>query len=128
MDKLMEAVPIEKMDVSVLCFKTGNNYIFRNLPKNAVDDDEILEYINTNFGYDFSDSNTLIMISDDTSIIEVDFNKQLDYQHQLQKLGFNIVICCRCGSILIHKESDEKVQCNGCWNIVETQDCTDLNY
>lgn len=117
-----------KMDVSILDYRSGMNFVFRNIPKNTVEDDEILQYINQNFGYNFTDSDTMVMISNTITLIDLNFNYQLQYQKQIQELGFNLIVCCNCGNTLIHKKSDKKVQCNGCWNIVETQDCTDLNY
>lgn len=117
-----------KMDVSILDYRSGTNYIFRNIPKDTVKDDEVLEFINHNFGYNFTDSNTIIMVVSEIEVHDIDVNRQQQYQEDLQKIGFNIVVCCRCGNTLIHKESDTRIQCNGCWNIVNTQDCSDLNY
>lgn len=52
---------------------------------------------------------------------------QIHLQHELQKVGFNIVECGNCGSVLIHKTVDKTIQCF-CGKEMNLSDCPDLYY
>ena len=43
-----------------------------------------------------------------------------------QKANLNIVTCGNCGSVLIHRQSDEKIICYDCLREMAVSDCPDL--
>ena len=45
-----------------------------------------------------------------------------------QKSGINVVTCGNCGSVILHKLSDENINCYDCGNEMSTSDCSDLFY
>ena len=59
--------------------------------------------------------------------------QQLELHNEVRsKAGINIVECCSCGSILLHKmvalEDDVPILCFGCSEEVYPSDCTDFFY
>lgn len=52
--------------------------------------------------------------------------KQISLQEELQQAGFNIISCCNCDTVLIHKIGDELTEC--LCGIINVNDCTDLWY
>lgn len=52
---------------------------------------------------------------------------QITLQNELQKLGFNVVTCGNCGSVLIHKTSENTIDCI-CGEEMEICDCPDYWY
>ena len=55
--------------------------------------------------------------------------EQIDLQYEMQKVGFNIVECGNCGSLLIHKCNEEtNIVCYGCLKDMAKSDCPDFWY
>lgn len=52
---------------------------------------------------------------------------QIELQREIQSHGINIVTCCNCGSTLIYKQAEQKVDCF-CGKHINTNDCEDLWY
>lgn len=53
---------------------------------------------------------------------------QTERVFELQKFGYNIVQCCKCGTPLIEKKGIDLIDCHGCANTVSANDCEDLHY
>ena len=51
---------------------------------------------------------------------------QIGLQEELQKAGYNVVSCCNCDTVLIHREGDETAEC--LCGTIYVNDCTDLWY
>lgn len=51
---------------------------------------------------------------------------QIKMQEKIQSVGFNIVECGSCGTVLLHEVGDEKIECF-CGNRA-LSDCPDLFY
>ena len=49
-------------------------------------------------------------------------------QEIISKTNINIVTCGHCGTILLHRLSEDKVTCGGCMSVMDTCDCPDLLY
>lgn len=52
---------------------------------------------------------------------------QIRLQKEIQKVGFNIVTCGNCGSILLHEIGDESIECF-CGKEMNLSDCPDYWY
>jgi hypothetical protein len=52
--------------------------------------------------------------------------EQIKLQHELQNLGYNIVTCGNCGSVLIHRTNVTEIECY--CGTHDISDCPDLNY
>jgi hypothetical protein len=52
---------------------------------------------------------------------------QIKLQEEIQSAGFNVVECCNCGTILLHKVGDRFIECF-CQHEVFLSDCEDLYY
>jgi hypothetical protein len=52
--------------------------------------------------------------------------QQIDLQEKIQKVGFNIVECGNCGTVLLHEVGKEKIKCF--CSIMALSDCPDLYY
>lgn len=55
--------------------------------------------------------------------------QQIELQHKIQSVGYNIVNCGNCGSIILH-ECDDKddIDCPYCGRIMAKSDCSDFLY
>lgn len=53
-------------------------------------------------------------------------SEQLGMLKDLQIIGYNIVSCCNCGTILIHETHEDSTTCPDCFNLVYFEDCADL--
>jgi hypothetical protein len=53
--------------------------------------------------------------------------EQIKLQEKIQSLGYNIVTCGHCGTVLLHKCGEEELECF-CGNTVDISDCPDLYY
>lgn len=54
-------------------------------------------------------------------------NVQKEFLNEIQqKANLNIVTCSNCGSLLIHRQSDEKIICYDCLREMDVSDCPDL--
>lgn len=51
---------------------------------------------------------------------------QIELQHEIQKVGINLVTCGNCGSILLHRTSDTTIKCF-CGDM-DVSDCPDYWY
>lgn len=52
---------------------------------------------------------------------------QIYLQEKIQSLGFNIVECGHCGTVLLHECGDEEIDCF-CGHTMALSDCPDLYY
>lgn len=52
---------------------------------------------------------------------------QIRLQKEIQNAGYNIVTCGNCGSILLHKLGDDKINCF-CGGEMDLSDCPDYWY
>jgi hypothetical protein len=52
--------------------------------------------------------------------------QQIDLQEKIQGLGFNIVECGNCGTVLLHETGKEKIECF--CSTMALSDCPDLYY
>lgn len=52
---------------------------------------------------------------------------QIKIQEEMQSAGFNIVTCGNCGSILLHRLGEEKIDCF-CGITMSLSDCPDYWY
>ncbi len=52
--------------------------------------------------------------------------EQIELQEELQSKGFNVVECGNCGSILLHRTNQEKINCF--CGTKDVSDCPDLYY
>lgn len=52
---------------------------------------------------------------------------QIDLQEKIQSVGFNIIECGNCGTVLLHECSDEEIDCF-CGHTMALSDCPDLYY
>ena len=53
--------------------------------------------------------------------------KQIRIQEKIQNIGFNVVTCGNCGSILLHELGDETIECF-CEREMNLSDCPDYWY
>lgn len=54
---------------------------------------------------------------------------QLELQQEIiAKTNINIVTCGNCGSVILHRLTDDKIVCPDCDHIGEPCDMPDLNY
>ncbi len=53
--------------------------------------------------------------------------KQIELQEKIQSVGFNIVECGYCGTVLLHEVGDEEIDCF-CGETIALSDCPDLYY
>ena len=53
--------------------------------------------------------------------------EQIALQEELQCLGYNIIQCCNCGTVLIHRTEQETIDCF-CGETLDLSDCEDLFY
>ena len=58
---------------------------------------------------------------------KVKVKNQIRLQKEIQKVGFNIVTCGNCGSILLHEIGDESIECF-CGKEMNLSDCPDYWY
>ena len=55
--------------------------------------------------------------------------EQLDIMNEVRRLSsINMVTCGHCGTILLHKMSEESIVCFGCHKEMDLSDCTDYWY
>ena len=54
--------------------------------------------------------------------------KQKEYQHKIQKAGFNVVSCSNCDSVFFHDVGEEKLTCPYCYESGEASNFSDLCY
>jgi hypothetical protein len=55
--------------------------------------------------------------------------KQIELQEKIQQVGFNIVNCGNCGSIVLHECNEEdNIDCPYCDEILDKSDCPDFLY
>jgi hypothetical protein len=52
--------------------------------------------------------------------------QQIDLQEKIQEVGFNIVECGNCGTVLLHEIGKEKIECF--CGTMALSDCPDLYY
>lgn len=53
--------------------------------------------------------------------------RQIELQSKMQSVGFNLVTCGNCGSLLIHEVGDEIIDCF-CGQAMDVSDCPDYWY
>jgi hypothetical protein len=53
---------------------------------------------------------------------------QLEIQKSIQSAGFNVSMCGQCSATLLHKSSDESIECHSCGSFMQMCDCPDLNF
>lgn len=53
--------------------------------------------------------------------------RQIELQHEIQSHGINIINCCCCGSVLLYKLSERKLDCL-CGERIDPNDCGDYWY
>ena len=51
--------------------------------------------------------------------------RQIELQEKIQNLGYNIVECGNCGTVLLHELGDEKIDCF-CGCSMDLSHCPDL--
>ena len=51
--------------------------------------------------------------------------RQIELQEKIQNLGYNIVECGNCGTVLLHELGDEEIDCF-CGHTMALSDCPDL--
>jgi len=55
--------------------------------------------------------------------------QQIHLQNEIKRLAnINIVTCGHCGSIVLHKRSEENIDCPYCNRIMDVSDCPDYLY
>lgn len=55
--------------------------------------------------------------------------EQIAIQHEIQRAGFNIVICGNCDQVILHRIDDnDELECIGCGEEMDKSDCSDLWY
>jgi hypothetical protein len=52
---------------------------------------------------------------------------QIALQEKMQSLGINLVTCGHCGTVLLHKTKEEKIDCF-CGRVMSLSDCPDYWY
>lgn len=53
--------------------------------------------------------------------------RQIELQEKIQSIGFNVVECGNCGTVLLHERGDEEIDCF-CGHTMDLSDCPDLYY
>jgi hypothetical protein len=58
------------------------------------------------------------------------WNVQIELQEEMQSKGLNLVTCCNCDTVILHRNDDNKdvIDCHGCGTEVGKSDCTDYFY
>jgi len=55
--------------------------------------------------------------------------EQIKLQEKIQSVGFNIVNCGNCGSVILHECNDENdIECPYCDTVMDKSDCPDFLY
>ena len=59
---------------------------------------------------------------------EKEFKNQIKLLEELQGIGFNIVTCPDCGSVILCKRNEDRIRCYDCGEYNDPEDCPDLYY
>lgn len=82
-----------------------------------------------NYGYfeDYVKNYEERVIPEGYNSMQLAVRNQIRLQEEVQEVGFNIVTCNTCDSVLINKREDTIIDCI-CGKTIVLEDCTDLYY
>ena len=82
---------------------------------------------------DFTPTHSRIM-GDETALQLYLDGEQVKHQCNIKAIGLSIISCCNCDTVILYKLSpvgvydDNDIVCHGCKEVINPNDCSDLNY